>query len=245
MVRNTLVDESQAAFVPGRGLMDNILLSHELIKGWIMECIKTVSYSININGSPTIPFDARRGMGQGDPMSPLLFVLAMDYLTRSLKSLKDQPNYNYHPRCEKPSLIQLSFADDLLLLCRGDKAWWQTRTRATYILEEFQGQYNRRLLKLQGSAQTNAGENKTVDNEVSELCRKTSIDQECTHSIQSFWSQIFPLPKKVIQQVEAMCRKFLWTGDTGSSKKALVAWNKLCRPKTKGGLNVTDLNTWK
>ncbi|XP_075076650.1 putative mitochondrial protein AtMg00310 [Nicotiana tabacum] len=63
-------------------------------------------------------------------------------------------------------------------------------------------------------------------------------------AIQSFRSQIFPLPKKIIQQVEAICRKFLWTGDTSSSKKALVAWNKLCKTKTKGGLNVTDLNTW-
>ncbi|XP_019228711.1 PREDICTED: uncharacterized protein LOC109209820 [Nicotiana attenuata] len=63
-------------------------------------------------------------------------------------------------------------------------------------------------------------------------------------AIQSFWSQIFPLPKKIIQQVEAICRKFLWTGETSSSRKALVAWNKLCKPKTKGGLNITDLNTW-
>ncbi|XP_019265216.1 PREDICTED: uncharacterized protein LOC109242809 [Nicotiana attenuata] len=63
-------------------------------------------------------------------------------------------------------------------------------------------------------------------------------------AIQSFWSQIFPLPKKTIQLVEAICRKFLWTGDTSSSKKVLVVWDKLCRPKTKGGLNVTDLGTW-
>ncbi|XP_019257669.1 PREDICTED: uncharacterized protein LOC109235876 [Nicotiana attenuata] len=63
-------------------------------------------------------------------------------------------------------------------------------------------------------------------------------------AIQSFWSQIFPLPKKIIQLVEGTCRKFLWTGDTSSSTKASLAWDKLCRPKTKGGLNVTDLGTW-
>lgn len=53
-------------------------------------------------------------------MSPLLFVLAMEYLTRVLTTIKDHPDLNYHPRCKKLNIIQLSFADDLLLFCRGD-----------------------------------------------------------------------------------------------------------------------------
>nr|XP_016479252.1 PREDICTED: uncharacterized protein LOC107800574 [Nicotiana tabacum] len=44
--------------------------------------------------------------------------------------------------------------------------------------------------------------------------------------------------------VEGICRKFLWTGDTNASKKALVFWEKMCRPKSKGGLNIIDLTTW-
>lgn len=51
-------------------------------------------------------------------------------------------------------------------------------------------------------------------------------------AIQSFWSQIFPLPKKILLKIETICKRFLWTGESGSSRKALVAWKQLCWPKT-------------
>ncbi|XP_059311442.1 uncharacterized protein LOC132063007 [Lycium ferocissimum] len=63
-------------------------------------------------------------------------------------------------------------------------------------------------------------------------------------SIQTFWAQIFILPKKVLKAVETICRTFLWTGDTTASRKALIAWEQLCLPKAAGGLNVLHAQTW-
>ncbi|KAL0286160.1 UNVERIFIED_CONTAM: hypothetical protein Sradi_7155400 [Sesamum radiatum] len=58
---------------------------------------------------------------QGDPMSPYLFVLAMEVLTLILNQFIDQDGgFKYHWRCEDLRLFQLGFADDLLLFSKAD-----------------------------------------------------------------------------------------------------------------------------
>ncbi|KAK1304130.1 hypothetical protein QJS10_CPB11g00889 [Acorus calamus] len=46
--------------------------------GWIRQCIETPKYSILINGSPNGFLGATCGLRQGDPLSPLIFVLVME-----------------------------------------------------------------------------------------------------------------------------------------------------------------------
>lgn len=55
------------------------------------------------------------------------------------------------------------------------------------------------------------------------------------YAIQYYWSQVFYFPKKVLKAVECICRKFLWTGEVGDSRRGLVAWDGLCRPVSEGG----------
>lgn len=91
-----------------------------LFVSWIMECVSSVSYSILINGKPCPPFPARKGLRQGDPISPFLFALGMEYLSRCFVDMTEDPNFNFHPRCEKLKITHLMFADDLLLFARAD-----------------------------------------------------------------------------------------------------------------------------
>ncbi|XP_019240095.1 PREDICTED: uncharacterized protein LOC109220087 [Nicotiana attenuata] len=63
-------------------------------------------------------------------------------------------------------------------------------------------------------------------------------------AIQTFWAQIFILPKKIVHFIQAICRRFLWTGNVEPTKKALIAWDKLCAPKVAGGLNFINVELW-
>lgn len=72
-----------------------------------------------LNGSPPRPFPAKRGLKQGDPVSPYLFVIVMEYLKRLLKGLRVQKEFKFHPKRAKVNLIQLGFADDLFYFAKG------------------------------------------------------------------------------------------------------------------------------
>ena len=91
------------------------------LQGWIKACITSTRFSINFNGEPIGYFAGAKGLRQGDPMSPYLFVLVMDVLSQVINfNTQQAPHFKFHWRCDKLSISHLCFADDLLLFCFGD-----------------------------------------------------------------------------------------------------------------------------
>ncbi|CAH9148298.1 unnamed protein product [Cuscuta epithymum] len=89
--------------------------------GWIMECVSTASFSVSLNGVMHGFFKGKRGIRQGDPMSPLLFVVCLEYFSRLLTIRAETSRFNYHPLCASLGITHLAYADDLMLFSRGDK----------------------------------------------------------------------------------------------------------------------------
>jgi len=54
-----------------------------------MECISTTTASVLVNGSPTDEFKFERGLRQGDPLSPFLFLIAAEGLNVMMKALEE------------------------------------------------------------------------------------------------------------------------------------------------------------
>lgn len=79
-------------------------------------------FSVSINGSPSGFFQATRGLKQGDPLSPYLFILVVESLGRGLKSLlHDGQLVPYSLPRNAPSFSHLCFADDLVIFLRGQR----------------------------------------------------------------------------------------------------------------------------
>nr|GEW81642.1 hypothetical protein [Tanacetum cinerariifolium] len=125
-VMNGLVDTNQGAFIEGRQISDNILLIQELMNSkmvnWIIVCLSTVSFSINVNGDSCGFFKAKRGLRQGDPVSPYLFTIIMEVFNLMIKrQISLDKRFKYHWGCKEIGITHLCFVDELMLLCHADK----------------------------------------------------------------------------------------------------------------------------
>lgn len=82
----------------------------------IMSCITTASTSILINGNPIDYFQPMRGIKQGDPLSPYLFILCLEMLSRKINIAVDYRSWTPISLAKRgPQISHLLFTDDIIL----------------------------------------------------------------------------------------------------------------------------------
>jgi hypothetical protein len=89
---------------------------------WIHFCVSSVRFSILVNGSPCGFFPSSRGIRQGDPLSPMLFVIVMEAFSRLIVKATGAGMLS---GCSVGSIDPLEvshllFADDTLIFCEAD-----------------------------------------------------------------------------------------------------------------------------
>jgi hypothetical protein len=90
---------------------------------WIEWCISSVRFSILLNGSPEGFFNNSREIRQGDPLSPLLFVLVMEALSKMVNATVEQgllTSFSVGSRVFSELVVSHSlFTDDTLIFCEA------------------------------------------------------------------------------------------------------------------------------
>jgi hypothetical protein len=122
------------------GYLDSVMKGMSfpvLWRKWVRECVSTATAVVLVNGSPTDEFHLQRGLRQGDPLSPFLFLLAAEGLNVLMKAMVENNLFSGYAvgMVNQVVVSHLQFADDTLLL--GNKSWANVRAlRAVLVLFE-------------------------------------------------------------------------------------------------------------
>ncbi|PNX80358.1 ribonuclease H, partial [Trifolium pratense] len=102
-----------------RGMLERLGFANKWIH-WMMLCVSSVNYSVLVNFEKVGPIFPGRGLRQGDPLSPYLFILVTEGLTTLIKNSVAKGDLHGIQICRgAPTVSHLLFADDCFLFCRA------------------------------------------------------------------------------------------------------------------------------
>ncbi|XP_075086398.1 putative mitochondrial protein AtMg01250 [Nicotiana tabacum] len=103
--------------------------------GWVFGIISNNWYPVLINGQPFDFFKSTRGVKQGDPLSPTLFILAAEALSRGLNALHLNLYFcGFVLPNSSPNINHLTYADDTIIFSSSD-------TTSLRLIMEFLAKY--------------------------------------------------------------------------------------------------------
>lgn len=134
----------------------------------IMLCVKLVSFSVFFDGVPNGPIVPSRGLRQGDPLFPYLFLLCTEVLVSLLNQLATGGGLRGIRVCKgAPMIYHLLFTNNILIFCNA------TSTVSTQLLDTLQT-YAKAL-------------GQCVNNEKTQMVFNHNVRDQDKEAIQSFW----------------------------------------------------------
>jgi hypothetical protein len=92
---------------------------------WIMCCVTSANFAVLINGEATKYFKSGRGLRQGCPLSPYLFIMIMEGLSLMLSKSISEHQISGIKVSKLLKIVHLMFVDDVLLMSKADPLEWK------------------------------------------------------------------------------------------------------------------------
>ncbi|XP_074299678.1 uncharacterized protein LOC141630827 [Silene latifolia] len=205
--------------------IENILLALKFppqFISWIMGCLTSSWFSPKLNGSVHGFFQGKSGVEQGDPLSPYIFVLSMEILSRYLRCLNSHPQVSLHPKCSKMKLTHLIFLDDLMIFIRGDVPYVLFVSQTLGLFSSWHGlQANVDKTEIYFGGVSPSIKSRSLTSGFSEgsFPFRLQLLNSVVFGIENFWCASVLLPKSVFGVKEilswnkALISKWLWLLD--------------------------------
>ncbi|XP_023642406.1 uncharacterized protein LOC111831641 [Capsella rubella] len=195
-------------------LMEKMGFDHRWI-GWIMQCITSVSYRVMLNGEPKGRIRPKRGIRQGDPISPYLFIFCTEALIAQLRHAERIGTIQgLRVACASPRVSHLLFADDSLFFCKADPQ------QINSVIE---------IIRSYGSAS-----GQEINFAKSSVMFGNDVDPNLRQEIKSILG---------ISQEGAICTKlnsamarFWWSNKADCKGIHWISWDQVCSHFSEGGL---------
>nr|GEV99763.1 hypothetical protein [Tanacetum cinerariifolium] len=194
----------------------------ELMVKWIMNCVSSTSFTVNVNGDHTGFFKGMWGLRQGDPLSPYLFTLVIEVFNLVLRREIDK-NLTFRLHCS------VAVLKNAISIFGGLSGLLPNLTKCTVFFGNVR-EARKRLLDWKNKSFSFAGRLQLIK---SVLC-----------SLQVYWASVFILPSAIANDIERLVMNFLWNYRVFKRGKACVNWNSMCKPKVEGGLGIKSLGFW-
>ncbi|XP_042944790.1 uncharacterized protein LOC122278671 [Carya illinoinensis] len=189
----------------------------------IRQCISIPWFSVVMNGSAKGFFPSGRGLRQGDLLSPYLFILVQEILSRLLKHNFEMGKIAPYSHPRGTLLVShLFYADDIVVFANGSSAFLG-RIKVSY----FEDLLNRIRDRLEG------WQNRLLSAGAHLLLLRHVVSSIPVHLL-----SVLHAPKKVVFSLNRIMSNFFWGTSNGKQKRKWVAWQKVCMSTKEGELGL-------